>query len=184
MTGTPGRRNPGRTVVADADGAPHGHDSPAGPAAPLLPGAVLAAVRDDGDLGCARTAAHEALRRRVPLRLLHVWRTARPTGAGSMPCARACAAAEEHARVLTRMAGRLRDEFPGLTVETEGTKHPSVIGALVEASRDAGLLVAGGDRPSGPSGPAPGRTALTLLRHAHCPVELVPRHGPGHGSTS
>ncbi|MFF8841034.1 universal stress protein [Streptomyces sp. NPDC015130] len=57
-------------------------------------------------------------------------------------------------------------------------------GALVDASHHADLLVVGGRRSPGYLGPTIGRTTLSLLQHAHCPVELIPRQGPGHGSTS
>ncbi|MFJ3099725.1 universal stress protein [Streptomyces hydrogenans] len=148
------------------------------------PGVVLAGIRDDHDLGCARAAAHEALLRRQPLRLLHVWRTARPRGERTAPRERPCHQAADHVRVQSRTTGLLREEFPDLKIETEGVKNPSVPAALVEASRDVDLLVVGGRRAPGYLGPTLGRTTLALLQHAHCPVELVPRHGPGHGSTS
>ncbi|MFJ5098875.1 universal stress protein [Streptomyces sp. NPDC088557] len=146
-------------------------------------GAVLAAVRDGDDLGCARTAAHQALRRETSLRLLHVWRTVRP------PVGRGTARdglwerADDHARVLSGMAGRLHDEFPGLEIEADGGKSHSVPGALVEATRHACLLIVGGQQAPGHLGPTLGGTTLALTQHAHCPVELVPRHGPGDGST-
>ncbi|MFK3728709.1 universal stress protein [Streptomyces sp. NPDC088090] len=148
------------------------------------PGVVLAGMRDDHDLGCARAAAHEALLRRQPLRLLHVWRTAWPSGERTVPRERPCDQAADHVRAQSRTTGLLREEFPDLKIETEGVKNPSVPGALVEASRDAAVLVVGGRRGPRYLGPALGRTTLALLQHAHCPVELVPRHGPGHGSTS
>ncbi|MEV6202935.1 universal stress protein [Streptomyces sp. NPDC051771] len=149
-----------------------------------LPGAVLAGIRDDHDLGCARAAAREALLRGRPLRLLHVWRRAWPQGEWTVSRDRLCDQAAEHVSVQSRTAVRLRDEFPDLKIETEGEKNPSVAGSLVEASRGAGLLVVGGRRAPDYLGPTLGRTTLALLQHAHCPVELVPRHGPGHGSTS
>ncbi|MFB7362569.1 universal stress protein [Streptomyces hydrogenans] len=148
------------------------------------PGAVLAGIRDEHDLGCARAAAHEALSRRRPLRLLHVWSTALPGGEWRASRDRLRDRAAGHVLVQSRAARILVDEFPGLEIETEGEKHPSVPAALVEASRDAALLIVGGRRAPGYLGPVLGRTALALLEHAHCPVELVPRHGPGHGSTS
>ncbi|MFG3193410.1 universal stress protein [Streptomyces omiyaensis] len=148
------------------------------------PGVVLAGIRDDHDLGCARAAAREALLRGQPLRLLHVWRTAWPRGERTAPRTGPCHQADDRVRVQSRTTGLLREEFPDLKIETEGVKNPSVPGALVEASRDADLLVVGGRRAPDYLGPTLGRTTLALLQHAHCPVELVPRHGPGHGSTS
>ncbi|MEU5218429.1 universal stress protein [Streptomyces sp. NPDC020807] len=148
------------------------------------PGVVLAGIRDAHDLGCARVAAHEALLRGQPLRLLHVWRTARPRGERTATRDRPCDQAADHVCVQSWSTELLREEFPDLKIETEGVKSPSVPGALVEASRDAAVLLVGGRRGPGYLGPTLGRTTLALLQHAHCPVELVPRHGPGHGSTS
>ncbi|MFD6248274.1 universal stress protein [Streptomyces roseolus] len=148
------------------------------------PGAVLAAVRDDHDLGCARAAAREALLRHRPLRLLHVWRTVWARGGRTASRDHPCDQAADHVLAQARVEALLRDEFPDLKTEIEGARNPSVAAALVEASRDACLLVVGGHRGPGYPGPTLGRTALALLQHAHCPVELIPRHGPGHGSTS
>ncbi|MFI8823506.1 universal stress protein [Streptomyces sp. NPDC053431] len=147
-------------------------------------GAVLAAVRDGNDLGCARTAAREALLRKVPLRLLHVWGTV-PYAGGRPPLRNGAPGnAREHVRALSEVADRLREEFPELALHTEGEKSHSVPGTLVEASHHVDLLVVGGRRAPGFLGPTLGRTTLSLLQHAHCPVVLIPRHGPGHGSTT
>ncbi|MFC9590535.1 universal stress protein [Streptomyces sp. NPDC056944] len=155
-----------------------------GTAEPVEAGVVLAAVRDEADVGCARVAAREALMRKVPLRLLHIWSdgvSARSRAAlhnGGEEIAR------DHVRVLSSVSDRVREEFPDLPVYAEGQKDRSVPGALVDASHQADLLVMGGRRPPGHLGPTLGRTTLSLLQHAHCPVELIPRQGPGHGSTS
>ncbi|GGR36656.1 universal stress protein [Streptomyces roseolus] len=155
-----------------------------GHSVPGRPGAVLAAVRDDHDLGCARAAAREALLRQRTLRLLHGWRAVWARRGRTASRYHPCDQAADHVLARSRMEGLLRDEFPGLKTEIEGVRNPSVAGALVEASRDACLLVVGGHRGPGCLGPTPGRTTLALLQHARCPVELIPRHGPGHGSTS
>ncbi|XEC32498.1 universal stress protein [Streptomyces fradiae] len=191
----------------DAPHAPHAPHAPYGrygqrephepyeePAEPAEAGVVLAAVRDAHDEGCARAAAREALLRKVPLRLVHVWSTLPYLGGLRAP------AGVEQVRPLTGIAAALRAEFPDLTVDTVGEKDRSVPGALVEASRHADLLVAGGRRAPGYLGPTLGRTTLGLLQHAHCPVELIPRHSTasapesvlesvlgaarGHGSTT
>ncbi|MFB7591073.1 universal stress protein [Streptomyces sp. NPDC056169] len=154
-----------------------------GPAESAEPGAVLTGVRDDADLGCARAAAREALLRKVPLRLLHVWNTASHPGTRLLPRNGARGNAQEHVRALTDVADRLRGEFPALTIDIEGDRNTSVPGALVEASGQADLVVVGGRRAPGYLGPTLGRTTLTLLQHAHCPVMLIPRHGPGHGTS-
>ncbi|MGW2015138.1 universal stress protein [Streptomyces sp. NPDC001927] len=148
---------------------------------PAEAGVVLAAVRDEADAGCARAAAREALLRNVPLRLLHVW------GVGLSVGSRAVSreeGARDHVHVLAELSDRVQEEFPEVTVRADGQKSHSVPGALVDASHRADLLVVGGRRSPGYLGPTLGRTTLSLLQHAHCPVELIPRQGHGHGSTS
>ncbi|MEU3425022.1 universal stress protein [Streptomyces gardneri] len=154
-----------------------------GTAEPVEAGVVLAAVRDEADVGCARAGAREALLRKVPLRLLHI----RSAGLSARSRAALPHGDDEIARdhvVLSSLSERVREEFPGLTVHADGQKGRSVPGALVDASHHADLLVVGGRRSPGYLGPTLGRTTLSLLQHAHCPVELIPRQGPGHGSTS
>ncbi|MFF1511221.1 universal stress protein [Streptomyces sp. NPDC058326] len=155
-----------------------------GAAEPAEAGAVLVAVRDGNDLGCAQAAAREALLRKVPLRLMHVWGTVSYAGVRTVLRNATASGAGEHARAAEALADRLREEFPELPLEAEGVRSQSVPGALVEATRHADLLVVGGRRAPGYLGPTLGRTTLGLLQHGHCPVELIPRHGPGHGSTS
>ncbi|MFE0642414.1 universal stress protein [Streptomyces sp. NPDC058877] len=155
-----------------------------GGAEPTGAGTVLAAVRNETDLGCARAAAREALLRKVPLKLLHVWGTPLSLGSRTAGHGDDEEAARQHVRVLATVSERMREEFPSLSLHTEGRRDPSVPGALVDASDRAGLLVVGGRRAPGYLGRTLGRTTLSLLQHAHCPVDLIPRHGPGHGSTS
>ncbi|GAA2771163.1 universal stress protein [Streptomyces showdoensis] len=155
-----------------------------GGADPAEAGAVLVAVRDGNDLGCAREAAREARLRKVPLRLLHVWAVASYEGVRTALRDGTREAARAHVRVPNEVAERLHEEFPDVTLLADGEKHHSVPGALVDASHHADLLVVGGRRAPGYLGPTLGRTTLGLLQHAHCPVELIPRRGPGHGSTA
>ncbi|MFF9194261.1 universal stress protein [Streptomyces sp. NPDC014779] len=155
-----------------------------GAAEPVEAGAVLAAVRNEADVGCARAAAREALLRKVPLRLLHIWNVGLSVGSRAALRNGGNGNARDHVRVLSSVSDQLREEFPNLTVQAEGEKSHSVPGALVDASHHADLLVVGGRRSPGYLGPTLGRITLTLLQHAHCPVELIPRQGPGHGSTS
>ncbi|MET8507227.1 universal stress protein [Streptomyces sp. NPDC004787] len=157
---------------------------PAEPAEPAEVGVVLAAVRDEADVGCARAAAREALLRKAPVRLLHIWGTGLSSGPRALLRNGGEEVARDHVRALSLVSDTVREEFPELTVHADGQKSHSVPGALVEASRHADLLVVGGRRSPGYLGPTIGRTTLSLLQHAHCPVELIPRQGPGHGSTS
>ncbi|MGW0750498.1 universal stress protein [Streptomyces sp. NPDC002587] len=147
-------------------------------------GVVLAAVRDEHDLGCARYAAREAVIHKAQLRLLHVWNVLESAGSVVTMLDDVGAIAGEHVRQLTAVTRQIRDEFPDLTVEAEADKSVSVSGALVDASHHADLLVMGGRRSPGTMGPTLGWHTHSLLHHAHCPVLLIPRHAdlPGSGS--
>ncbi|GAA3379002.1 universal stress protein [Streptomyces sannanensis] len=127
-------------------------------------GVVLAAVRDRADLECVRHAARAAQLRTASLRLLSV-RNVLHLGE----------IAQEHEQQLREVAGRIHEEFPGLTVTEDIDKGSSVAGALVEASRRADLLVMGGRRAPHGISPTLGRVTHAVLHHAHCPVELIPR---------
>lgn len=155
-----------------------------GKAEPVEAGSVLAAVRDESDVECARAAADEAVLRKVPLRLLHVWSVGLSAASWAATHNGGHEIARDHVGVMSSLSDRIREECPELTVHADGQKSRSVPGALVEASHHADLLVIGGRRSPGYLGSTLGRTALGLLQHAHCPVELIPRQGPGHGSTS
>ncbi|MFF9915491.1 universal stress protein [Streptomyces sp. NPDC013457] len=155
-----------------------------GAAEPVEAGVVLAAIRDEADLGCARAAAREAQLRKAPLRLLHIVTVRLSVGSRAALRNGGNGTAREHVRVPSSVADRVQEEFPELTVHADGQQSHSVPGALVDASRHADLLVIGGRRAPGYLGPTIGRTTLSLLQNAHCPVEFIPRRGPGHGSTS
>ncbi len=139
-------------------------------------GVVLAAVRNEKDLVCARYAAREAEVRKASLRLLHVWNILQSAGSVVSMLDDVEEIADEHVHRLTAVADRIREEFPGLTVQADAEKSTSVAGALVEASHHADLLVMGGRRSPGYIGPTLGRATHSLVHHAHCPVQLIPRH--------
>lgn len=145
-------------------------------------GVVLAAVRDEHDLACARRAAREAELRKATLRLLTVWNVLQYAGTAATMLDDVDEFAGRHVRGLKSVADRVREEFPALTVNTDAEKSVSVASVLVEASRHADLLVMGGRRSPGYFGPMLGRTTHSLLHHSHCPVELVPRHDAERGS--
>ncbi|MCB5180865.1 universal stress protein [Streptomyces antimicrobicus] len=147
-------------------------------------GTVLAAVRDEHDLVCARYAAREAELRKASLRLLHIWSILRSVGDVVPMLDGVDAIAGEHASVLEAVTDTVRDEFPDLAVESDAEKSVSVAGVLVEASHHADLLVMGGRRAPSPFGLGRNLSSVThgVLHHAHCPVLLVPRAGADLGS--
>ncbi|MFI9626036.1 universal stress protein [Streptomyces sp. NPDC052042] len=142
-------------------------------------GVVVAAVRDEHDAESVRYAACEAEIRGASLRLLHVWNVFASAGVATPMLDGAGTVVGERVRRLTDLTARIREEFPGLTVQAEAEKSLNTAGALVEASRHADLLVMGGRRSPGYIGPTLGRVTHGLVHHAHCPVQLIPR---GHGS--
>ncbi|MFF0291167.1 universal stress protein [Streptomyces sp. NPDC005262] len=137
-------------------------------------GVVLAALGGAADLDCVRHAARAAEPRKAALRMLSVWNVLEYVGlvAPLMDDV-------DHRRSseISAVADRIREEFPGLTVTTDVEKGNSTAGVLVEASRDADLLVMAGGRGPRLIGPSPARITHAVLHHAHCPVLLVPRAG-------
>ncbi|MFE9255214.1 universal stress protein [Streptomyces sp. NPDC006879] len=147
-------------------------------------GVVLAAIRDEHDLPCARYAAREAELRKSSLRLLHVWNILQSVGEVVTLLDDVEEIASQHVHHLNAVAHRIREEFPDLSVQADAEKSVSVAGILVEATQHADLLVMGGRRSPGYLGPTLGRVTHTLVHHAHCPVQLVPRHHHEHGRQS
>lgn len=83
------------------------------------------------------------------------------------------AAAAEH---LAAEADSIR--YHGVPVTTR-VDHGNPVTKLVEASKDAGLLVIGSDYRPGGKGPARGLHGIRISAGAHCPVVVVPdsEHG-------
>ncbi|MEU3772460.1 universal stress protein [Streptomyces sp. NPDC032472] len=149
-------------------------------------GTVLAAIRDEHDLVCARYAAREAELGKASLRLLHVWNVLQSVGNLVSMLDGVDETAGEHVETLKAVTDVIRDEFPDLTVEADAETSVSVAGVLVEASHHADLLVMGGRRAPTPLGLGRnlGRVTHSVLHHAHCPVLLIPRFGSASGSRS
>ena len=74
---------------------------------------------------------------------------------------------------LDAAAHRLRTEHPGLEVSID-VVHDSPARALTDASRTAGLVVVGARGHGGFAGMLLGSVSQTVLRHAQCPVLVVP----------
>ncbi|HET6352676.1 universal stress protein [Streptomyces sp.] len=143
-------------------------------------GVVVAAVRDEDDLDCVRHAARAAELRKASLRLLSVWQVLRYVGMVATMRDDVDEIAQQHLHRVSAVADRIRDEFPELTVTADVAEGASVAGTLVEASRQADLLVMGGRRPPDAFGPTLGRVTHAVLHHAECPVELIPRESKRH----
>ncbi|MCX4530577.1 universal stress protein [Streptomyces sp. NBC_00841] len=138
---------------------------------------VVAAIHDEHDVDFARHAASEAELRKASLRLVHVWNVLESVGNVVTMLDAVDEMARNHVRTLMGVTDRIRADFPGLTVEADAEKSMSAAGVLVEATRHADLLIMGGRRSPGNFGPTLGRVTHSLLHHANCPVELIPRQG-------
>ncbi|SDZ29661.1 Nucleotide-binding universal stress protein, UspA family [Micromonospora pattaloongensis] len=148
-----GEEHPGGVVVVGVDGSEPSH----------------AALR----FGFA-----EAAWRRVPVLAVHAWQ--RPTPL-SLPEATAAgfsedfdpASVERRARATaTDALAPLRAQFPEVEVR-EQVIEASPPGRLVEASRDAALVVVGSRGRGGFAGLLLGSTSQGVLQHAECPVVVT-----------
>ena len=122
-------------------------------------------------------AAHEAARRRVPLHILHAYSPDYPAARAGVPgyalpadpsdvmeslAKRACADATETVHAL----------HPTLDVRTS-TERATPGGALVEASRKAGMVVLGARGLGAVRSVLLGSVSIHVAAHAHCPVVVV-----------
>ncbi|MFF0789268.1 universal stress protein [Streptomyces spiralis] len=139
---------------------------------PAKGGDIVAGIRDERDEPAVRFALTEADRHRATVRLVHAWTPLRHAGLVVPQVDDVDQEQREHAELLSR-AARPGKEFPGVNVVTE-LAAGAAASALVDASKEAGLLVL-------PRHPAEGRLGLPLgsvthavLHHASCPVAIVP----------
>ncbi|MFE6870390.1 universal stress protein [Kitasatospora sp. NPDC057692] len=131
-----------------------GRPDPAGP--------VLAAV-DGSGVGAEALgfAFAEASARRAPLTALHI---AHPST--SWP--------DQEERVLSEALAGWREKYPDVELRSE-VVEAHTRPALIEASREAQLLVVGARGRGGFAGLLLGSTSQAMVQHAHCPVVVV-RH--------
>ncbi|MFH9177045.1 universal stress protein [Streptomyces albogriseolus] len=142
-------------------------------------GPVLLAV--DGSPAGERAvefAFAEAALRGAPLVALHVWNTWSEGGyEGSLDPLAAMVAnvdqlREAEQRVLDRAVAAWQEAYPQVTVERRLVRS-RIRNALIEASKEAGLVVAGARGSGGFTGLLLGSVSQALLHHAHCPVTVV-----------
>jgi nucleotide-binding universal stress UspA family protein len=81
---------------------------------------------------------------------------------------------EGAAALLSEQVAPWRDKYPDVEV-TESTVHGHAGRVLALASSRADLVVVGGRRGEAEAVPGLGPVSYTMLRHAHCPVALIPR---------
>ncbi|GGX97589.1 universal stress protein [Streptomyces anandii] len=138
---------------------------------------VVVGIRDDHDEEAVRFGLAEAEPRRATVRLVHAWTPLRHAGLVVPEVDDVDEERDEHAALLHRAARPARD-FPRVRVVTElATGSPA--SALVEASKQAGLVVLPRHPAEGGLGLPLGTVTHAVLHHASCPVAIVPVRG-GH----
>ncbi|MCG0286001.1 universal stress protein [Streptomyces sp. PSAA01] len=117
----------------------------------------------------AHWAAREALLRDLRLRLIHAWNPPSPE-APALPHEGALNYWAQ--RFVTDLVGELRDAHPGLRVSAELVPCETVP-ALLDAARDAEMLVLGSRGRGTPGGFLLGSTGRHVLAHGERPVIMV-----------
>ncbi|WP_327426091.1 universal stress protein [Streptomyces sp. NBC_01236] len=141
-------------------------------------GEVLLGLEGDADADAAAFAFAEAERRGVRLRVLHSATHRRPTPAPPAPVPADRARDDAAGHVLTEQAvprsavAGLRQRNPQVEVAV-GTVDSDRVHSLLEATREAAVVVVGAHGHSHRIGPRPGPVTAALLHHSHCPVAIV-----------
>lgn len=134
---------------------------------------VVGVDGSDSSILATRWAAAVADRFGVSLRLVHSALTpGHFVSDAAVVAIMAAATADQHtasAKILSMAKEAVQEDFPGLTVETEVVSEPAAE-ALVRLSRDAKLIVVGGDDIHPAAALLVGSTALRVASHAMCPV--------------
>ncbi|AGP53082.1 hypothetical protein M271_07305 [Streptomyces rapamycinicus NRRL 5491] len=117
----------------------------------------------------AHWAAREALLRDLRVRLIHAWNPPSPP-APALPHEDDQSYWSQ--RLLTDLVGELRDTHPGLRVSAELVPRETVP-ALLDAARDAEMLVLGSRGRGTPGGFLLGSTGRQILAHGVHPVIMV-----------
>ena len=133
---------------------------------------VVAGLDGSGEsLAAADWAAREALRRGLPLRLVHAWEGLPDDDTDAdLPEVRA---PQQHARRMLRGALELLNErYPRLDIAAEQVRRQPGPALLAEAE-NAELLVIGSQGTGGVGGFMAGSVAMATVAHADRPVVLV-----------
>ncbi|MFF9777970.1 universal stress protein [Streptomyces sp. NPDC013978] len=141
---------------------------------------VVLGLEDDTDERAALYAFEEARRRGAHLRVVHSWSHRRLTPAlpplvpAEGPRQDPATSYERVEEAVPRFAlAALRERYADVPVEavTVRTGAPK---ALLESTREAGLVVVGSHHRTSAVAPHHTQVAPVLLRRAHCPVVVVP----------
>lgn len=120
-------------------------------------------------------AFEEAKLRNVPVIALYVWWLLPTHMFGpDLPTPDGLDAAREEAhRLLTGIMSGWTDKYPDVSVQLRAVQGMNPSHELVEASREAGLVVVGSRGRGGFTGLLLGSVGRDLTGHAHCPVAVV-----------
>ncbi len=116
-------------------------------------------------------AVEQAALRRVPLHVVRAWQPRREQWQLTGEQTRDAALAEQRAE-LDEPLRRWQESFPDVEVTVE-TAAAAPAGLLVDASRNAQLMVVGTRGRGGLRGMLLGSVSQQLIQHAHCPVAVV-----------
>lgn len=133
-----------------------------------------------GSLSALNWAAAAADRAMAPLQIVEAFEIViitRPSPGKVVPLEAIRAARQQG---LDEVAAGIREQHPGLRIETSllGGSAPKT---LIDASRDARLVVLGSRGLGGWSGLLVGSVAVQVTAHADCPVVVIPHDEQPHG---
>lgn len=135
---------------------------------------IVVGVRDERDEAAVRFALAEGGVRRATVRLVHAWSPLREAGLMVPQVGHVDEEQRSHAELLNRVARAAAEDFPGVRVATELAVASSPASVLVDASREAGLVVLPRHPAEGGLGLPLGTVTHAVLHHANCPVAVVP----------
>ncbi|WP_192583131.1 universal stress protein [Streptomyces albicerus] len=149
-------------------------------------GEVLLGLESDADADAAAYAFEEAERRGAELCILRAWtyRHLTPEQPEPVPTHRVQNDLVQQTRTEQAVprftVAVLREQHPGVEVETRAVRSGPAH-ALLEATREAAVVVIGAHHRPNRLGPQLGPVTHALLHHSHCPVVVVP---VGQGGTT
>jgi nucleotide-binding universal stress UspA family protein len=141
-------------------------------------GEVLLGMEGDADADAAAYAFAEAARRGVRLSVLDAVASRRPAPAPTALIPADRARDDAVVRVPTEQAvprravAGLRQRYPQVEVVLR-TFDSGRVHSLLEATREAAVVVVGAHGHPHHIGPRPGPVTTALLHHSHCPVVIV-----------
>lgn len=138
------------------------------------PGPVVAGI--DGSPGSALAlalAADEAARRGSPLVVLHVWSVSAATDRRKTYAQTEAVDRQGAETLLTDAIAGVRANHPDLSIEDRLVHALDPEQSLVEASRDASVVVIGSRGRGGFTGLLLGSVSQALVHHGHCPILIA-----------